>query len=176
LVPLTLGIVVANGVDGAERDHIHRLIKAFEEPLFIVFFVLAGAHLPLSVAEHSAIAGAALIYIVGRFAGKYGGIFVTASGLGLEPSTRRHLGLCFPSQGGLAMGLVLAFRASPEVRALLLEAGETIETAVSIVLFAVLVSQLIGPLVIDFALRRAAVSGTVDLPIKIATRDDGRVG
>jgi Kef-type K+ transport system membrane component KefB len=158
LVPLTLGIVIANGVDGAERQHIHDLLKAFEEPLFIVFFVLAGAHLPLSVAEHIAIVVAALIYIIGRFAGKYGGIFLTASALRLEPATRRYLGLCFPSQGGLAMGLILAFRSSPEVRQLPQDAAHTIDTAVSIILFAVLVSQLIGPLLIDFAVRRATTS------------------
>lgn len=158
LVPLTLGIVIANGVDGAERQHIHDLLKAFEEPLFIIFFVLAGAHLPVSVAEHMAIVGAALIYIIGRFAGKYGGIFLTASALRLEPSTRRYLGLCFPSQGGLAMGLILAFRSSPEVLALAPAANQTIDTAVSIILFAVLISQLIGPLLIDFAVRRGTTS------------------
>jgi len=158
LVPLTLGIVIANGVDGAERLHIHELIKAFEEPLFIIFFVLAGAHLPLSAAEHIAIVGAALIYIVARFAGKYGGIFLTASALRLEQPTQRYLGLCFPSQGGLAMGLILAFRSLPAVDELPPAAHQSIETAVSIILVAVLVSQLIGPLLIDFAVRHAVAS------------------
>jgi NhaP-type Na+/H+ or K+/H+ antiporter len=156
LVPLTLGIVIANGVDEPERLHIHQLIKAFEEPLFIVFFVLAGAHLPLSAAEHIGIVGAALIYIVARFAGKYGGIFFTASALRLDPPTRRYLGLCFPSQGGLAMGLILAFHNSPAVLDLPTAAHQSIATAVSIVLVAVLVSQLIGPLLIDYAVRRAS--------------------
>lgn len=168
LVPLSLGFVIANGVDGAERLHIHQLIKAFEEPLFIVFFVLAGAHLPLSVAEHIAIVGAALIYVVGRFAGKYGGIFVAALALRLDRPTRRYLGLCFPSQGGLAMGLVLAFRSSPPVRDLPPAAHQSIETAISIILFAVLVSQVIGPLLIDFAVRRAGTCG-VSMPPKKPT-------
>lgn len=175
LVPLALGIVIANGVEGAERDQLHHLIKAFEEPLFIVFFVLAGAHLPLSAAEHIALLGAALVYIVGRFAGKYGGIFLTASALHLDPPTRNYLGLCFPSQGGLAMGLILAFRSSPEVLALPLPAHDRIDTAVSIILLAVLVSQLIGPLVIDFAIRRAGTCGVLDLPTKIASRDGDSV-
>jgi hypothetical protein len=166
LVPLTLGIVIANGVDGAERLHIHHLIKAFEEPLFIIFFVLAGAHLPLSAAEHVAIVAAALIYVVGRFAGKYGGIFFTASALRLDRPTRRYLGLCFPAQGGLAMGLILAFRSSPEVRQLPPDAHQSIDLAVSIILFAVLVSQLIGPILIDFAIRRAGDCGGLDPPAR----------
>lgn len=164
LVPLSLGIVIANGVDDAERLHTRRLIQAFEEPLFIVFFVLAGAHLPLSVAEHVAIVSAASIYIVGRFAGKYAGIFVTSKMLRLEPATGRYLGLCFPSQGGLAMGLVLAFRGSPAVRELAPAAAQSIETAVSIILFAVLVSQLVGPLLIDFAVRRAGACKVTSQP------------
>jgi Kef-type K+ transport system membrane component KefB len=166
LVPLTLGIVVANGVDGAERQHIHDLIKAFEEPLFIVFFVLAGAHLPLSAAEHLAIVVPALIYMAGRFTGKYGGVFLTASALRLERPTQRYLGLCFPSQGGLAMGLILAFRSSPEVRQLPPEAAQPIDMAVSIILVAVLVSQLIGPVLIDFAVRRATTSKVASPPTK----------
>jgi Kef-type K+ transport system membrane component KefB len=154
LVPLTLGIVIANGIDDAERQRIHDLIRAFEEPLFIIFFVLAGANLPLSAAEHAVLLGAALIYMVGRGAGKYGAVFLTAAALHLDRPTRHYLGLCFPSQGALAMGLTLAFRSSPEVHDLPPLAHHAIETAVSIILLAVLVSQLIGPLVIDFAVRR----------------------
>lgn len=160
LVPLTLGIVIANGVDGAERLHINHLIQAFEEPLFIIFFVLAGAQLPLSDTSNIVIVGAALIYMIGRFAGKYGGIFLAASMLRLDRPARRYLGLCFPSQGGLAMGLVLAFRSSPAVQELPPESGQSIDGAVSIVLFAVLISQVIGPLLIDFAVRRAAKCGS----------------
>lgn len=44
LVPLSLGIVIANGIKGAEQVRVHSLTRAFEEPLFIIFFVLAGAH------------------------------------------------------------------------------------------------------------------------------------
>ncbi|QLH38800.1 MAG: cation:proton antiporter [Defluviicoccus sp.] len=117
LVPLSLGAVIANGIDDAERGFLHELIRSFEEPLFIVFFVLAGAHLPLSAAAHAAILAATAVYLAGRFGGKYAGIFATATTLKLDQPTRRYLGLCFPSQGALAMGLVLAFRSSPAVSA-----------------------------------------------------------
>ena len=156
LVPLSLGIVIANGVDGAEHQHIHNLIRAFEEPLFIIFFVLAGAHLPLSAAEHVAVLASAVVYLAGRFAGKYAGIFLTASALGLDRPTRRYLGLCFPSQGALAMGLILAFRGSPVVQQLPSATITPIEAAVSIILVGVLLSQIVGPLLIDFAVRRGS--------------------
>lgn len=156
LVPLSLGIVIANAVDGAERLHIQNLIRAFEEPLFIIFFVLAGAHLPLGDAGNAAIVGAALIYFAGRFAGKYAAIFLTASALRLDKPTGRYLGLCFPAQGGLAMGLILAFHGSPAVQHLPTSANQSIEIVISIILFAVLISQLAGPLLIDYAVRRGA--------------------
>ena len=154
LLPLSLGIVVANGVDGPEHERIRNLIKGFEEPLFIVFFVLAGAHLPVAAAENLALLAAAVVYLACRFAGKYGGVYLTASALRLDPPTRRYLGLCFPSQGALAMGLILAFRGSPAVQQLPAAASQPIEAAVSVILISVLLSQLAGPLLIDLALRR----------------------
>jgi Kef-type K+ transport system membrane component KefB len=156
LVPLSLGIVIANVVEGAERLRIHHLIRAFEEPLFIIFFVLAGAHLPLSATEHLTILAFAVIYVAGRFAGKYLGIFLTASALRLDRPTRSYLGLCFPSQGGLAMGLILAFRSSAEIQHLPTAVNQPIEAAVSIVLVSVLLSQIFGPVLIDFAVRRGS--------------------
>lgn len=155
LVPLSLGIVVANGVEGAERARVHALLRGIEEPMFIVFFVLAGAHLPVTAAEHLTVLGAASVYLMGRFAGKYGSLFFTARALGLDRATGRYLGLCFPSQGALAMGLLLAFSDSPTLSQLQPSGREPIHAAISIVLVGVLVSQLVGPLLIDYAIRHA---------------------
>jgi Kef-type K+ transport system membrane component KefB len=161
LLPLSLGIVVANGADGAEREWIRDHIKGFEEPLFFVFFVLAGAHLPVSATENLTLLAAAGVYLACRFAGKYTGICLTASALRLDPPTRRYLGLCFPSQGALAMGLVLAFRHSPAVQQLPAAVSQPIEAAVSVILIGVLLSQLVGPMLIDLAIRRGTeASGT----------------
>ncbi|HYN37719.1 MAG TPA: cation:proton antiporter [Rhodospirillales bacterium] len=160
LVPLSLGMVIANGVGDAERSQIHTLIRPFEQPLFILFFVLAGARLPVSAVEHLAILTASLAYLAGRFAGKYMGIFVTASALRLDRPTGRYLGLCFPSQGALAMGLILAFRESPAVQRLSPDAQQPIDAAVSIILVSVLLSQLVGPLLIDFAVRRGSMGNS----------------
>ena len=158
LVPLCIGIVVANGTDDAERQRAQGLIHTLEEPLFIVFFVLAGAHMPLSAVTHAAILLAACVYLAARFIGKYGAIFAASSAMRLETSTRRYLGLCFPSQGGLAIGLVLALNGSSAVRDLPAPAAAVVASAISIVLVAVLLSQVIGPVVIDFAVRRGSAA------------------
>lgn len=107
------------------------------------------------------------IYLASRFAGKYAGIYLTAAALRLDRMTRRYLGLCFPAQGGLAMGLVLAARSSPEIQHLPAPAGQPVETAIAIILAGVLISQLAGPLLIDFGLRRGSA-----LSSRSAVEDD----
>jgi Kef-type K+ transport system membrane component KefB len=167
LVPLSIGIVIANGTGDADRQRAQALIHGLEEPLFIVFFVLAGAHMPLSAVTHGSILLAACVYLAARFIGKYGAIFLAASAMRLEAPTRRYLGLCFPSQGGLAIGLVLALNGTAAVRDLPPAGAATVESAISVILVAVLLSQVIGPVVIDFAVRRGAA---IPVPGEAASR------
>ncbi|HTO80113.1 MAG TPA: cation:proton antiporter [Methylocystis sp.] len=155
LVPLSMGVVIANGSSEPDRAAVQGGISNIEEPLYIIFFVLAGAHLPIDEASKAFILLAAAVYVLGRFAGKYAAIYLASLALRLDAATRKYLGLCFPSQGGLAMGLMLAFAAAPTVRALEPDSLEMAETAISIVLMGVMLSQLFGPLVIDYAVRRA---------------------
>lgn len=158
LVPLGIGAAIANGLDEAGRERVRALIHALEDPLFIIFFVLAGAHLPLAGAGHAGLLLAALAYVAGRFAGKYGAVFLAATALRLDGPTRRWLGLCFPSQGGLAMGAVLALKGSAAVQALPPAAAQGVEDAISVVLIGVLASQLVGPVLIDLAVRRGCAA------------------
>src|SRR3954447_18303939 len=107
-----------------------------------------------SVARALALAGFA--YVLARLCGKYIAIYLGAVALRLDAGARRYLGLCFPSQGGAAMGLVLACAGLPAVRALPAGASRMVETAVTIVLVGVLLSQMFGPMIIDIAIRRGA--------------------
>jgi hypothetical protein len=59
-------------------------------------------------------------------------------------------------KAGLVMGLILAFRGMPEVQHLPTAVNQPIEAAVSIILVSVLLSQIVGPLLIDFAVRRGS--------------------
>ena len=160
LTPLAMGVVIANGSSEEDRASVQGAIFDIEEPLYIIFFVLAGAHLPIEDATNLFVLLAAAVYVLARFAGKYAAISAAARALRLDAPTRKYLGLCFPSQGGLAMGLILAFAASPTVRALPPSSSRTVEMAISVVLMGVLLSQLLGPLVIDYAVRRACSDDT----------------
>ncbi|WBK00862.1 cation:proton antiporter [Methylocystis parvus] len=159
LTTLAMGAMVANGVGRAEREATQASVGDIEQPLYMIFFVLAGAHLPATdLVGHGAVVMAALVYVLSRVAGKYVAVFLGATALRLDLATRRYLGLCFPSQGGAAMGLVLACNGSQAVRGLSPDAGSQVEMAVSIVLLGVLFSQIFGPIVIDYAVRRGAAS------------------
>ena len=122
----------------------------------MVFFVLAGAHLPVADVAHGVVLLAAAAYVLARLGGKYIAIYLGSAALGLDAGTRRYLGLCFPSQGGAAMGLALACNSSPAARALPPASAAMIETAVSVVLLGVLLSQAFGPIVIDYAIRKGS--------------------
>lgn len=155
LAPLAMGLVIANSSNDHDRAIVQGAIADIEEPLYIIFFVLAGAHLPIDDAANLFILLAAAVYTLTRFAGKYAAIYAASRALRLDAPTRKYLGLCFPSQGGLALGLMLAFAASPAVRALPPEGARMAEMAISVVLMGVMLSQVFGPLVIDYAVRRA---------------------
>lgn len=169
LAPLSFGVVIANGVEAKEREHVQNLIGPFEEPLFIVFFVLAGAHLPISAVGQFQILIWSAVYLTGRFVGKYASVWLVGSALGLDRPTRRYLGLCFPSQGALAMGLILAFRHSPACARLNEAAVNAFDATVSIVLVSVLLSETVGPLLIDLAVRRGAKGS-------VSSAQDGKLG
>nr|WP_256448915.1 cation:proton antiporter [Methylosinus sp. KRF6] len=157
LTTLAMGAVVANGVRETEEEATRATVGDIEQPLYMIFFVLAGAHLPATdFVGHRAILIAAAAYVLARLAGKYVAIFLGATALRLDRATRCYLGLCFPSQGGAAIGLVLAYNGSPAVRALSPTASSQVETAVSIVLLGVLLSEIFGPTLIDYAFRHGS--------------------
>ncbi len=157
LTPLAMGVVIANFGRGTEQAATPAAVGDIEQPLFMIFFVLAGAHLPVAdVFGHAALVTASIAYVLARVGGKYVAIYLGAAALRLDRGTRRFLGLCFPSQGGAAMGLMLACDGSPAVRALAPEAGGAVKMAVSVVLLGVLISQIFGPIVIDYAVRHGS--------------------
>lgn len=154
LTPLAFGAIVANAGGEAEPGEAKSAIALVEAPFYMIFFVLAGAHLPLDDLARAAMLLAGLAYVGARVAAKWSSVFLASAALGLDIRTRRYLGLCFPSQGGAAMGLVLACAASPAVLAS--PGAAQIDTAENIVLLGVLLSQIFGPMVIDFAVSRGA--------------------
>ena len=143
LVCMMLGTMFCNCCDVSEElmDRVDR----WTAPLFILFFVISGAELELSVFTDLAIVGIGLIYILSRSAGKYSGAFLSAKATKCDSHIVKYLGITLLPQAGVALGMAIkAETLGPE--------GEIVA---QITLFAVLVYELIGPLLTKIALTKA---------------------
>ena len=125
------------------------IMKRSEEwtaPLYAVFFVLSGAQLDLSVFRYPSILLIGLVFILVRCAGKYLGAWGSATVMGCEPNVRKYLGVTLFPQAGVALGMVVTAQALGEAHGAMIR---------NIILFAVLVYELVGPLLTKQALMAA---------------------
>ena len=130
------------------------IMKRSEEwtaPLYAVFFVLSGAQLDLSVFRYPSILLIGLVFILVRCAGKYLGAWGSATIMGCEPNVRKYLGITLFPQAGVALGMVVTAQALGQ------QYGAMIR---NIILFAVLVYELVGPLLTKQALMAAGEVAT----------------
>jgi len=115
-------------------------------PLFILFFVLSGAELDLSVFKSGAVVLVGVVYIIFRSAGKILGATFSSKLMKCEPTVQKYLGITLLPQAGVALGM------SIQVAAELGQEGAIIR---SIILFSVLIYELVGPLLTKIALTKA---------------------
>ncbi|KAA3637791.1 MAG: hypothetical protein DWP97_00150, partial [Calditrichaeota bacterium] len=126
----------------------HRLVyielRQVEQPLYIAFFVLAGASLHLEFLPALGLAG--ITFLIFRVLGKIVGIYFISKQMKLPDTIRKYLGLGMIVQAGVAIGLVdLINRDNPEL-------GNIITP---IILSTVLIYETIGPPIIRYILFKA---------------------
>ena len=159
LVCMMLGTVFCNVCDFSEE--IMGKTDRWTAPLFILFFVLSGAELELSVLGNLAIVGIGLAYIVTRSLGKYLGAYISAKAVHCEPLIQHYLGITLLPQAGVALGM------SVTVAQTLGAEGQMVR---NIVLFGVLIYELVGPTLTRIALTK---SGDITPRVeKTASADD----
>ena len=146
LVCMMLGTVFCNVCDFSEE--LMERVDRWTAPLFVLFFVLSGAELELSVFSDIVVVLIGIVYILSRSAGKYSGAFLSAKMAGCDDKIVKYLGVTLLPQAGVALGM--ASMAMKETS--LGEAGVIIA---NITLFAVLVYELIGPMLTKIALLRS---------------------
>ena len=143
LVCMMLGTMFCNICDFSEElmDRVDR----WTAPLFVLFFVLSGAELELSVFTDIAIVAIGLIYILARSAGKYSGALVSAKSVKCDDHIVKYLGVTLLPQAGVALGMAIKAESL----------GEEGAIVANITLFAVLIYELIGPMLTKIALLKA---------------------
>ncbi len=144
LVCMMLGTIFCNICDFSEElmDRLDR----WTGPLFIIFFVLSGAELELSVFSDGAIVLIGIIYIVFRSIGKYYGAAGSAKLVKCDSNIVKYLGITLLPQAGVALGMSLKAAQLGGVE------GEIVR---NITLFSVLVYELVGPMLTKMALLKA---------------------
>ncbi len=143
LVCMMLGTIFCNICDFSEElmDRLDR----WTAPLFILFFVISGAELELSVFGDWAIVLIGIIYILTRSAGKYFGSFSSAKAVGCNRNIVKYLGVTLLPQAGVALGMAIKAQ----------QIGPEGAIVANITLFAVLIYELVGPLLTKIALHKA---------------------
>jgi Kef-type K+ transport system membrane component KefB len=114
-------------------------------PLFALFFVISGAELELNVFTDIAIVFIGVVYIVFRCVGKYLGAGLSARAMKCGPNVYKYLGITLFPQAGVALGMCTTA----------MELGDQGNLIRNIILFAVLIYELVGPLLTRQALMTA---------------------
>ena len=143
LVCMMLGSVFCNLCPLSE-DVMERADK-WSSPLMVLFFVISGAELELGIFSQPATVLVGVVYILARCLGKYFGARESARLTRCEEHIVKYLGITLFPQAGVALGMCVTAAELPGDGALIR----------NIVLFAVLVYEILGPVMTKWALTKA---------------------
>lgn len=146
LVCMMMGTIFCN-ICPLSHDLMERSDK-WTSPLLAIFFVISGAELELSVFADIAIVGIGVVYIIFRCLGKYFGTLASAKATKCEPQICKYLGVTLFPQAGVALGMCSIVASSTDF-------GNQGALIRNITLFAVLIYELVGPLMTRQALMSA---------------------
>ena len=142
LVCMMTGTVFCNICPTSEElmDRLDRWVS----PINILFFVLSGAELDLTILSNPLVLLVGVVYIASRSLGKISGAYTSCRATKCSPSIQKYLGITLLPQAGVALGMA--------AEAAQLSDGHMVR---NVVLFSVLVYELVGPTLTRMALTAA---------------------
>ena len=140
---MMLGTIFCNACDVSEE--LMERADRWTVPILILFFVISGAELDLSVFTDVAVIVIGILYIISRSIGKYFGAGISARATKCAPNIVKYLGITLLPQAGVALGM--AGKA--------MELGDDGAIVRNITLFAVFVYEVVGPYLTRQALTNA---------------------
>jgi len=138
----------------SDDEQLFRLLNFFAPPVLLIFFVVSGMKLDLSMLRIAGLMGVFYFFI--RIVGKYIGSYIGASALGMDKEIRNYLGMALTPQAGVSIGLAaLGQRLLPPDMAMLLN---------TIILSSAVLYEMTGP-----ALAKASLflSGSITKEMKV---------
>ena len=157
---MMLGTIFCNCCDFSEE--LMERIDRWSSPLFILFFVISGAELELSIFTQPIIVLIGLVYILFRSIGKYMGASVSARSVHCDSNIVKYLGITLLPQAGVALGMAIKAETL----------GEEGLIVANITLFSVLIYELIGPFLTKVSLTKA---GEIKPDGVISAREEARL-
>ena len=133
------------------------VMDRFTSPVYMMFFVISGASLDLTIffnGDGLMVVLIALTYLVFRVIGKWSGAFAGATITRCEPQVKKYLGFALVPQAGVAIGLsTTAYKLFSQYQ----DPGmqKTGALILAIILTSTLIYELFGPMVAKFALKKA---------------------
>ena len=148
LTCMMLGTIFCNLCKTSE-EMMDRTSK-WTKPLFILFFVISGAELDLSVFKEPIFILVGVVYILARSIGKILGTYGSSKAVGCDENTVKYLGITLLPQAGVALGMVSIVSEDAVF-------GHTAigSTVRFIILFGVLIYEIFGPMMTKWALTKA---------------------
>jgi Kef-type K+ transport system membrane component KefB len=161
LVCMMLGTMFCNECDFSEE--LMARVERWSSPLLILFFVISGAELELSVFKDYIIVIIGVVYIASRCVGKYFGASLSARAVKCDSNIVKYLGITLFPQAGVALGMAIKAEALGEIGSIV----------ANITLFSVLVYELVGPFLTKISLQKA---GEIRPEEKVSARDLAKEG
>ncbi len=159
LACMMLGTVFCNICDFSEE--LMERVERWTAPLYVLFFVISGAELELSVFKDWVIVMIGIVYIIARSAGKYVGSYASAKATRCNSNIVKYLGITLLPQAGVSLGMAIKAQ----------ELGADGITVANITLFAVLIYEIVGPLLTKLSLQKA---GEIEPEGKVNARENAR--
>jgi len=126
-------------------------IDGITPPLYMLFFVISGASLDITIfASKDALilVVIALVYVAFRCIGKWAGAYFGSKSMHSEPTVQKYLGYTLFPQAGVAIGLATTANQTfpdPQQASLVL----------AVILTATIIYELAGPIITKIALKKA---------------------
>ena len=146
---MMIGAVLINFRSDASR--LLERIDSITPPLYMLFFVISGASLDITIFTQKGagiLITIAIFYIIFRCLGKWTGSYFSCKFTNADPAVQKYLGFTLFPQAGVAIGLATtANKAFPNA-----SQGAMI---LAVILTATIVYELLGPVITKIALKKA---------------------